>query len=126
VYLVCLRLIKVQYVLRDTSSLITQLSKSPHMLVRSLIYTMLFITDNTIVQRDPRYFSPCPETFWPERWLPEGPELAMARNEVFVHDTTAFMPFSFGECSCPWSASNDFELSGVRSNQLRWSCISLA
>jgi hypothetical protein len=96
------------------------------MLVRSPIYTVLFITDDTIVQRDARYFSPCPETFWPERWLPEGPELAMARNEVFVHDTTAFMPFSFGECSCPWSASNDFELSGVRSNQLRWSCISLA
>jgi cytochrome P450 len=48
------------------------------------------------VHRDARYFSPDPEAFWPERWLPEGPKLAESRGESFVHDTSAFAPFSFG------------------------------
>ena len=52
------------------------------------------------VQRDERFFSPLPNTFWPERWLiAEGVEAAPA-GEKLVHDPNAFTPFSFGPYNC--------------------------
>jgi cytochrome P450 len=53
------------------------------------------------VHRDRRYFSPDTEKFWPERWLPEGLKIAETRGETFVHDTSAYMPFSFGVLPSP-------------------------
>ena len=58
------------------------------------------------MQRDPAYFSPAPNDFWPDRWLPEA-DRAPAFKELigsageksektgFVHNVTAFFPFSF-------------------------------
>ncbi|KAF9007014.1 cytochrome P450 [Cyathus striatus] len=44
------------------------------------------------IHRDPRYFFPRPEQFWPERWLSED-------GEVIV-DRAAFIPFSAGQANC--------------------------
>jgi cytochrome P450 len=48
-----------------------------------------------IYHRDPRYFSPSPDKFWPERWSNES-----AKPESFVHNATAFIPFSYGPANC--------------------------
>jgi len=59
------------------------------------------------IQRDPRYFSPYPEDFWPDRWL--APEHRKSLNDVskpldnnikVVHDSRAFIPFSIGPRVC--------------------------
>ncbi|KAK7690454.1 hypothetical protein QCA50_005552 [Cerrena zonata] len=50
------------------------------------------------VQRDPRNFFPHPEAFWPERWIiasSDGP-----RPDGFIHNTSAFIPFSIGPYNC--------------------------
>ncbi|KAF7980603.1 hypothetical protein HWV62_37374 [Athelia sp. TMB] len=57
------------------------------------------------IQRDARYFSPLPETFWPDRWLPQ-PERTSPFGPAYkgpldvVTDRTAFTPFSFGPSIC--------------------------
>ncbi|KAJ7706876.1 cytochrome P450, partial [Mycena rosella] len=48
------------------------------------------------MHRDPRYFSPNPDSFMPERWL-------VADNEdapEFLLNQDAFIPFSFGPANC--------------------------
>jgi len=52
------------------------------------------------LQRNPRYFSPFPDSFWPDRWLPEQDRQKISRNAEFVLDLKAFNPFSFGPASC--------------------------
>ena len=63
-------------------------------------FYLRFITEGTAVQvppyvihRDPRYFFPNPNKFWPERWLKEDPNIILERN--------AFIPFSTGSANCP-------------------------
>ncbi|KAF8954023.1 cytochrome P450 [Flammula alnicola] len=57
------------------------------------------------LQRDPRCFSPLPDSFIPERWLSEDkrtelePKVFSNKNE-FVHNTNAFVPFSAGPTNC--------------------------
>ncbi|KAF7317072.1 Protein kinase domain-containing protein [Mycena chlorophos] len=57
------------------------------------------------LQRDPRYFSPSPDSFIPERWLSPNeqsvlkPAVLKSSDEV-VHDVSAFIPFSFGPANC--------------------------
>lgn len=60
------------------------------------------------MQRDPRYFSPYPDTFWPDRWLsPENRKSVLNIDEPFKADVdvvmnmTAFLAFSSGPRSCP-------------------------
>jgi cytochrome P450 len=50
------------------------------------------------IQRDPKNFSPFPNTFWPDRWLVAKSliECPVPEGE-FAHETSAFVPFSFGE-----------------------------
>ncbi|EIW84003.1 high nitrogen upregulated cytochrome P450 monooxygenase 2 [Coniophora puteana RWD-64-598 SS2] len=60
------------------------------------------------MHRDPRYFSPKPDAFWPERWLtPEqrsalpSPSGAKCLDKYgYVHNTSAFLPFSYGPMNC--------------------------
>ena len=49
-----------------------------------------------ILHRDPRFFSPTPDTFLPSSWLPAR-DGAPAGN---VLDRTAFIPFSYGPANC--------------------------
>ena len=50
------------------------------------------------VQRDPRNFYPNPESFWPERWIIACSNEGQPKG--FVHNTAAFIPFSFGPYNC--------------------------
>jgi cytochrome P450 len=59
------------------------------------------------LHRDPRNFSPSPDTFWPERWLKPEERAALLSFDPkglgkfpIVHDTKAFVPFSFGPMHC--------------------------
>lgn len=57
------------------------------------------------LHRDPRYFSPLPEVFWPDRWLSEGERTSPFSQNYkgsinVVLDRTAFTPFSFGPSIC--------------------------
>lgn len=45
------------------------------------------------MHRSPRYFSPDPDKFWPDRWLADA-------QEGVVTDRGAFMPFSTGSAGC--------------------------
>lgn len=46
-----------------------------------------------VMHRSPRYFSPNPNKFWPERWIFEDPTV--------ITDRSAFIPFSTGQANCP-------------------------
>ncbi|KAI0331702.1 cytochrome P450 [Cubamyces sp. BRFM 1775] len=52
------------------------------------------------MQRDPRSFHPCSTSFWPDRWLLASGRLSFEDARVdeysFVHNQTAFTPFSYG------------------------------
>ncbi|CAL1706398.1 unnamed protein product [Somion occarium] len=50
------------------------------------------------VQRDPRNFSPHPESFWPDRWIVAEGDMPAPKD--FKHNPTAFTPFSFGPYNC--------------------------
>src|SRR6267143_1395906 len=60
------------------------------------------------IQRDPRNFFLKPDQFWPERWLiADGleslpPALLSSSPQVggFIHNVSAFTPFSSGPANC--------------------------
>ncbi|KAF9269322.1 high nitrogen upregulated cytochrome P450 monooxygenase 2 [Marasmius fiardii PR-910] len=45
-----------------------------------------------VLHRDPRYFSPDPERFWPDRWISDDKNVETNRD--------AFIPFSVGPMNC--------------------------
>ncbi|KAL5497722.1 hypothetical protein ACEPAH_2653 [Sanghuangporus vaninii] len=58
-----------------------------------------FVPESTVVyvppyvlHRDPRYFSPFPDSFIPERWIDD--------SNKFTTNTSAFIPFSTGPANC--------------------------
>ncbi|KAF8519619.1 cytochrome P450 [Hysterangium stoloniferum] len=57
------------------------------------------------VHRDPRYFSPDPEQYNPDRWIDKGSGLEL--------DQTAYFPFSYGPTSCVGKNLALFELRTV-------------
>ncbi|THH16440.1 hypothetical protein EW146_g4196 [Bondarzewia mesenterica] len=64
--------------------------------------TQLFVHTYSM-QRDPRYFSPAPDSFLPERWISrsvtdDSPDEIDRRT--YVHNTAAFFPFSYGPTIC--------------------------
>ncbi|KIJ47442.1 hypothetical protein M422DRAFT_59510 [Sphaerobolus stellatus SS14] len=69
----------------------------------------MFISEGTSIDiplyalhRHPRYFSPDPEKFWPERWVELGPDIFTNR--------AAFIPFSYGPANCAGIPSALLEL----------------
>jgi len=57
------------------------------------------------LHRDPRYFSPLPDSFLPERWLSEEQRLALepkifGSEQEYINNTAAFIPFSVGPTNC--------------------------
>ncbi|KDQ55994.1 hypothetical protein JAAARDRAFT_36785 [Jaapia argillacea MUCL 33604] len=57
------------------------------------------------LHRDPRCFSPLPDCWWPDRWLPEHERLPHPTHAThdpgaFALDHTAFTPFSYGPANC--------------------------
>ena len=63
------------------------------------------------MHRDPANFSPSPESFLPERWLPgwgsglrtgagSGAGAGTAAAAGYVHNEAAFIPFSYGPMNC--------------------------
>ena len=50
------------------------------------------------IHRDPKNFSPFPDNFWPDRWLAaKGLIEPPVPEGEFVHNSSAFVPFSFGQ-----------------------------
>lgn len=65
------------------------------------------------LHRDARNFSPCPDSFWPERWLlvdaehsdnlklsDDGVTANLRTTKEFRHNSAAFIPFSMGPANC--------------------------
>jgi hypothetical protein len=56
------------------------------------------------LQRSPTNFSPMPDTFLPERWLDSDEQRALESKifceNVVIHNTAAFIPFSVGPSNC--------------------------
>jgi len=59
------------------------------------------------IHRDPRYFSPEPDRFWPDRWLPPkhwcaigDPSRPLDPDTPVIHDLDAYVPFSYGTRLC--------------------------
>lgn len=48
-----------------------------------------------VLHRDPKYFSPRPDEFWPDRWILESRD-----SQDLVLDRNAFIPFSMGPANC--------------------------
>ncbi|TFK24880.1 high nitrogen upregulated cytochrome P450 monooxygenase 2 [Coprinopsis marcescibilis] len=68
-----------------------------------------------VYHRDPRYFSPNPDTFWPERWLKNADE----SDEESVLERAAFIPFAAGPANCAGKPLAMMELRYVTALLLR-------
>ncbi|KAJ8507214.1 hypothetical protein ONZ45_g10397 [Pleurotus djamor] len=68
------------------------------------------IMPHYVMHRDPQRFSPLPDSFLPERWLPREMQIKLepdiygradaSDGHLVRHDTTAFIPFSYGPSNC--------------------------
>lgn len=63
------------------------------------------------LHRNPRCFSPFPESFIPDRWLPEKDRRNIAAKEPFILDLSAYNPFSHGPANC---VGKNFALAELR------------
>lgn len=63
--------------------------------------TEIFVSPYPL-HRDPRYFSPEPESFLPERWLefPCSVSPEFRRLGPHIHNRSAYIPFSYGPHNC--------------------------
>jgi hypothetical protein len=101
--------------------------RSRHGLVRHKhTFSLTPMLNTSLVHRDARYFSPAPEQFWPERWLPgEGPKIAEARGQDFSLNQTAYMPFNYGSLSA-FPAKDSYLTNLSRAWQLRRAIVGAA
>ncbi|KAK1222247.1 hypothetical protein PQX77_014880 [Marasmius sp. AFHP31] len=66
------------------------------------------------VHRDSENFSPHPDGFWPDRWLPDiQATLQEAERESFRLNEQAFFPFSYGPTGCAGKALALMEMRAV-------------
>ncbi|KAK1231863.1 hypothetical protein PQX77_005000 [Marasmius sp. AFHP31] len=70
------------------------------------VFSEHFITEGTQVQippigvhYNPENFSPSPESFIPERWIPKEAE-AVFKGQLVKMKMDAFIPFSYGPANC--------------------------
>jgi hypothetical protein len=63
--------------------------------------TEIFVSPYPL-HHDPRYFSPEPESFLPERWLKSPSSVSPHFRQLgpYIHNTSAFIPFSYGPHNC--------------------------
>jgi cytochrome P450 len=52
------------------------------------------------LHRNRQCFSPSPDSFWPDRWMPEQDRQKPPSNEPFILNHAAFNPFSYGPANC--------------------------
>lgn len=74
------------------------------------------------MHRDPGYFSPRPDDFWPERWLRSSlmkTSLASDDTEPFILARDAFIPFSAGPANCAGKPVALMEMRLVIANMVR-------
>ncbi|KAF8146895.1 cytochrome P450 [Mycena galopus ATCC 62051] len=50
-----------------------------------------------VIHRDPEYFSPSPDSWLPERWLPNAESII---GQPFIMNMDGFIPFSVGPANC--------------------------
>ncbi|KAF8955653.1 high nitrogen upregulated cytochrome P450 monooxygenase 2 [Flammula alnicola] len=67
------------------------------------------------LHRDPRYFSPRADEFWPDRWL-MGKK---TDDKDFILDLAAFIPFSYGPANCVGKSLAMLELRYITAMLLR-------
>ncbi|KAF9269323.1 high nitrogen upregulated cytochrome P450 monooxygenase 2 [Marasmius fiardii PR-910] len=79
----------------------TSLQRSPEPGMGGKVVSSIFIPEDTpvnipayVLHRDPRYFAPDPERFWPDRWIVDNDDETVETNR------DAFIPFSVGPMSC--------------------------
>lgn len=72
-----------------------------------MLGTSFFIPEGTGIQvppyvlhRDPRYFSPDPDGFNPDRWLAPSKDGKDSQVPEFLTTRDAFIPFSYGPANC--------------------------
>lgn len=71
------------------------------------------------MHRDPRHFSPIPETFWPDRWLAQE-SYVLPSGEIICKDDlilnrSIYLPFSYGQQHCPGKVFANMEMKAVLS-----------
>lgn len=83
-----------------------QFAVTHHMFHRYFSENTAILVPPYVIHRDPKYFSPAPNTFWPDRWLSEpSPSTlpAEAATDVkgpMITNSGAFIPFSYGPANC--------------------------
>ncbi|EJD05634.1 high nitrogen upregulated cytochrome P450 monooxygenase 2 [Fomitiporia mediterranea MF3/22] len=54
-----------------------------------------------VLHHNPQYFSPAPDSFWPDRWLRNTKSQSGDQEKVEItHNISAFIPFSAGHANC--------------------------
>lgn len=111
-------------ILNHSSSLPLTLSRCRYIPEGTQIYVPPYS-----LHRDPRYFSPLPDTWRPERWLPASEHaalLAAAPGAPFALHKTALIPFSAGPANCVGQRLALLEIRTVACALLRAFDVSLA
>jgi len=88
--------------LRLLPALSTSIQRAPVKGSGGIVLKDIFIPEGTgitippyTLHRDPHYFSPRTDEFWPERWL-----VSKHEEKELILDRAAFIPFSYGPANC--------------------------
>ncbi|KAF8140210.1 high nitrogen upregulated cytochrome P450 monooxygenase 2 [Boletus edulis] len=105
----------INEVLRLQPPVSTTLQRAPARGTKGKLVGTHYIKEGTHIQvppyvlhRDPRYFYPRPDEFWPDRWI-----LETSDSQEFVLDRSAFIPFSMGPANCAGKSLAMLELRAV-------------